>query len=370
MSIPIAHRNTFHFKDKLFLGVASVAASIALILLIMGLQTGLYSTLTAFIDNIDADLIVAQSGVKGLFSSNSALALDIHEEILDVVNASEAGHILVSDVIFTRNSTKTPVVLVGYEPETNFGSPWKLGEGRLLLNENEIILDSWLAERSQARIGEKVSLLGGEYTVVGFSRETASWMSPYVFLSLDAAEAALGLKDTVSFHLIRLANGADLNSAKAEIEEKIPGVEALTPKEIGDSDRRVLATVMDTPIAVILVISVIIGVAVISLTAYTSVSDRIREYGVLKAIGASNVRLARLVIKETFYLSVFGFIIGIGLAFFAANIIISVWPQFNIIIEWQSVLQLGFLTLFMSILAALLPINRLSQLDPQVVFKQ
>jgi hypothetical protein len=76
-----------------------------------------------------ADLVAAQSRVKGLFSSNSAVPLDVHDEVAAAI-ASEAGHIITADVILVRDDTKTPVLLVGYDSDTAFGGPWKIGDGQ------------------------------------------------------------------------------------------------------------------------------------------------------------------------------------------------------------------------------------------------
>jgi putative ABC transport system permease protein len=370
MSVPIARRNALHEKGKLIMEVLSVAASLAMILLVIGLRSGLYATLTAFIDNVGADLLVAQKGVEGLFSSDSAVALDLHDDIRAVAGASKAGHIAVADIIFSRGETKTPVVLVGFEPGTGFGSPWELSSGRMLAADDEIMLDSWLAERVAAGLGDTVELLGMEFTVVGLTRGTASWMSPYIFVSLSSAEEILGLSNLVSFHLLRFEQGADLAAVKSRIQHEFDGVVALTPREIAEADQRVVATIMDTPILIIIAISVVIGVAVMALAAYTSVSDRIREYGTLKAVGAGPANLSLLVIRETLIQTSLGFLLGLLLAYGSADLIMSAWPQFTIVIEPLSVVTLAGLSVGMSALASLLPIRRIRNIDPLFVFQR
>jgi putative ABC transport system permease protein len=370
MSVPVARRNALHEKGKLAICVLSVASSLAMILLVIGLRNGLYATLTAFIDNIGADLLVAQDGVQGLFSSDSAVALDLHDQLQASTGAEEAGHIVVADVIFSRGDTKTPVVLVGFQPDTDFGSPWELGTGRFLAGDDEIMLDSWLAERADAALGDRVELLGREFTVVGLTLGTASWMSPYVFVSLDAARQILGLTNVVSFHLLRLGTETDLAAAQATIATQFDGIEAITPQQIASSDQRVVATIMDTPILTIVLISIVIGVAVMALTSYTSVVDRIREYGTLKAIGASPRDLAALVIRETLIQSSLGFVLGALIAYTSASIIVSTWPQFSIVISPMSVVGLGGLSIGMSALASFLPIRRIRHIDPLFVFQR
>lgn len=369
MSVPLTRRNIFHESGKLALSVASVAASLALILLLFGFRDGLYITLNAFVNNIGADLIVAQGGVKGMFSSNSAISLRLHDDAVAAANAEEAGHILLADVIFTRGEVKTPVLLVGYDPGTTFGNPWKVGQGESITGDDQIMLDTWLAKRSGITLGDHVELLGREFEVVGLTRETSSWMSPYVFISLNAAETALGLSGIVSYHLLRLADGVDADAAARAVEDQIPGVDAMKPGEIAEADRRVLANIMDAPIFVMLVIGVVIGIAIMSLASYTAVTDRRREFGVLSAVGANGSQLARLVMAETLARSGLGYVFGAVLAYLAAGLIMAVWPQFNITIHLEAVAEVGILALVMSLIAALLPIRRLSQIDPMVVFK-
>ena len=370
MPVPFTSRNLLHEKGKLALSVAGVAAAIALILLLLGFREGLYATLTAYADNLDTDLIVPQSGVEGLFSSDSTLPLALHHEAVQATGATEAGHILLADVIFTSGETKTPILLVGYDPALPFGSPWKLGAGRLLEADDEILIDSWLAERAGALPGDEIELLGGSFTVVGLTRETASWMSPYMFITLDAAETVLGAYGMVSYHLLRLPEGADVESARRAIEGRVEGVEVLTPAEVAGADRRVIATIMDTPLNVMLVIGVVIGIAVTGLTAYTAVTDRMRKYGVLKAIGAGDGRLARLVVGETLVRAGMGFVAGIGFSYLAAALIMARWAQFNIVIRGGSLVQAGGLALVMSLVAGLLPVRRVAQIDPLIVFKE
>jgi len=369
MTVPLARRNLLHEKGKLLLSVLGVGAALTLIVLLLGFREGLYATLTAYVDSLDADLIVAQSGVKGFFASNSAIPAAIHDDIAAASGAVETGHVLVADVIFTVGETKTPVLLVGYNPETGIGGPWHLGQGRGVQGDGEVALDLWLAQRNGIAVGDRGDLLGRTFTVVGLTRETASWMSPYVFVSQRAAEEILQLPGGASFYFVRLAGDADVGAAAQAVETQVPGVDALRPSDVALADREVLAAVMETPIVVMLVISAIIGMAVMGLTAYIAVADRMRDYGVLKAIGAGRGRLNRLVAVETFYRAALGFVLGTGLSYLTAELIMALWPQFSIVIQPGAVVAAGAAALGMTTLAALLPIRRVAAIDPALAFK-
>lgn len=369
VSVPVARKSLLHEKGKLLLSVLGVAAALTLIVLLMGFREGLYATLTAYVDSMHADLIVAQSGVKGFFASNSAIPAGIHGEIDTASGAADTGHILVADVILARGTTKTPAMLVGYNPATGIGGPWALSEGRAVEADDEVALDLWLAQRNGVGVGDEIEVLDRTLRVVGLTRETASWMSPYIFVSQGAAEEMLGRTDTASFYFVYLPDGADVEAAVRAVEAEVPGVDALRPDEVAVADREVLAAVMETPIVVMLAISAVIGVAVMGLTAYTAVIDRRRDYGVLKAVGAGRAQLSRLVVVETLYRAVLGFVLGTGMSYGTAALIMRLWPQFTIVISPQSVAAAGASALVMTVLAALLPIRRVAAIDPAVVFK-
>lgn len=101
MSVPFVRRNLLHESGKPDLSLTTIAAAIALVLLLLGFREGLYKTLTAFVDNLGVDIVVAQSGVEGLFTSDSTLPLAWHDDVVTAVDAVEAGHIVVADIIFT-----------------------------------------------------------------------------------------------------------------------------------------------------------------------------------------------------------------------------------------------------------------------------
>ncbi|MEX2161561.1 MAG: FtsX-like permease family protein [Anaerolineales bacterium] len=369
MSASLAWKNVFHHKGKLILSVLSIGASLAMVLLLLGFREGLYAALTAYVNNLDVDLIATQSGNEGVVSANSVLPGGIHNELEELADAREAGHIAVAGVIFTSEEDKSPIVLVGYEPDSGLGDPWNLGAGRYSEQDDEILLDTWLAQRSRIQIGDTVELLGRKFEVVGLTRGTTSWMASYVFVTLPAAQEALGLEDSVSYHLLRLNDRTNLEAAKAAIESRFPNVKALEPDQIADTDRRTVAAVMDRPINILLFVAVIIGVAVMALTSYTSITDRLREYGLLKAVGARPLRLVIVVVQENLLSSSLGIVTGVALAYLSAALIIANWPQFNVTILPESVWNIAVLGLIMTLVAAMLPIRRLDRIDVLDVFK-
>jgi len=341
---------------------------LTLIVLLLGFRNGLYKAITAYLDNISADLLVTKSGVQGAFTASN-LPITLHNTLGASAGAAEIDHVLVGDFIFSQGNVKMPAVLVGYNIENGIGGPWKMSEGRGVEADDEVVLDASLARRAGVNIGDKITLLNQPFRVVGLSRETVSWLAVYLFISRSAAEKTLQLPGIASYYALRLPPKSDLTAVIDTIEKQFPSVEVFTPNQKTDASVRIVATVLDTPINLMLAISVVIGIAVMGLTAYTTIVDRMREYGVLKAVGASGAWLNRLVITETFYQAGLGFTVGTILSYMVAQVIMYLFPQFIIIIRPETLVLTGILALVMSILAALLPMRRLGAVDPAVVFR-
>jgi putative ABC transport system permease protein len=368
MSILLARRNLWHNRGKLILSAFGIAASLTLVLLLLGFRDGMYAAVSAYTDSVGADLIVMQSGGQGQMVS-SVLPAALHETLAQTAQAVEIEHVLIADIIFDYGDFKMPSILVGYNVENGFGGPWSLGAGRLVAAADEIVLDTWLAGRAGIQLEERIDVLGREFRVVGLSRGTASWIGSYLFVSRNAAEEILDLPGIASSYLLRLPPEADVNAVAATIESEIPGVETMTPAQRASINWRILGTTLNAPINMMLLIGAVTAIAVMGLTAYTAVVDRIREYGVLKAVGASALWLSRVVITETLCYAAVGYGVGIVLSYAAAFLIMSVFPQFTIVIYPETIALTGVMTVVMTVFASLLPIRRIAAIEPALVFK-
>lgn len=369
MSVPITQRNLLHNKGKFILHVLGIAAAFMLILLLFGFRNGMYSSISAYIEHIGVDLIVAQPGTDGFFSSASSLPSELHDALGNTYGVVQIDHILVSDTIFTHNTARTPVLLIGYHLESGFGGPWNIGNGRGLQADDEILLDTWLAWRSGVQVGDIVRLFGRSFSVVGLTRETSSWMSPYLFVSLSAAEDVLQAEGDASFFLLNLPTGTDTAAVRSMIERNFSNTQVVTPDQMAASDQQFLSTILDRPIAVMIIISGIIAIAIMGLITYTTVIGQMREYSVLKAIGASNRWLQSLALRESLFRTVLGFVVGVAFSLLASELIMQMWPQFTIRFHWQMLPVIGVAAILMTVIAAIWPIQRIATVDPAAVFK-
>ncbi|MCL4301541.1 MAG: ABC transporter permease [Anaerolineae bacterium] len=103
---------------------------------------------------------------------------------------------------------------------------------------------------------------------------------------------------------------------------------------------------------------------------YTDTVERVREYGVLKAVGAKNRHLYGLVIQQGLVTDLFGIIVGIGLAWVMAQGVMNAFPKFLVVLQPGSILLTALVGLLMGLLAAVLPARYVGSLDPARVFRK
>ncbi len=113
-----------------------------------------------------------------------------------------------------------------------------------------------------------------------------------------------------------------------------------------------------------------VGTAILGMIIYTATVERVREYGVLKAVGAKNRHLYWLVTQQGLFTALVGAGLGIGLAWLVGQWVMAVSPKFLVIIQFDSTLTILLTGLIMGLLAALLPARYVGGLDPARVFRK
>lgn len=365
----IAYKNLVHEKTRFLLSLMGIAFAVVLILILEGFAAGIYEQAAAYAQNSGAEIFVVQDGVDGMQSARSIIPEKLMGPLGKIEGVKHVAGVFAAPVMFERGHRKTPIVLIGYRPGDKMGGPWKLDSGRRPRRRGEAVLDLALAERNGIRLGDRARIMGETFKVVGLSRETTSWMNPYIFMLKADATRLLLAEGSVSYLLIHLRPSANLSEVIKETKDRAKGYDVLTAKSIAANDTAILEDVLSSPLTVIVAISYIIGTLVIGLTVYTAVFAKLGEYGVVKAIGASNSRLYLLVGEQALLLAALGFIAGVLLAFVTAARIEASFPQFIIEINRPVIARTFVIALVMGAFAAVIPMLLITRIEPADVFR-
>jgi putative ABC transport system permease protein len=364
----LARRNLFQDKTRLALSISGVALAVTLILIMAGFLAGMNQQITSYLDHSDGSIIVAQKGISNLLGATSLLPPRIESDVDAVDGVSNAIPILSQFIILDLHEIKQPVYLIGYDT-TQGGGPWEIAEGRAPQTDDEVILDRVLAKRHDLKVDDQIDVMGKEFTIVGLSDGTTSWMTSFLFIRRSAAESLLRAPGAVSFLLVEPVAGAERSGIVVRLK-KIEGVNVLTKDEMQANDIKLFAKIFSAPLRLMIAIAFLVGTMMVGLVIYTATIERQREYGVLKAIGASNRVLYSVVAVQALFASLAGSGSGILLAYATAALIMAVRPQFLIVFNpsdmaWALAAGLG-----MALAAALFPARVIAGLAPAEVFRK
>lgn len=362
--VPLARRNLAAEKRRVAVSLLGIGACVALILLLQGLWNGTRAQISAYPDNSRAGLFVGAVGARNLASDRSTLPAELAQDIGHLDGVSSASPIGARFVILDLHGTKFPLTVVGSVPG-EMGGPWNLGSGRSPLAVAEIALDEVTAADHGLELGEKLQFMGQELEVVGLLEDSRSWMTGMAFVALDALQAMQRTPDAASFILVDTASPGAVSRA---IEARYD-VEVLTSQELADNERQLYTDIIESPLLLMIGIAFAAGTMIVALTAYSSLVERLREFGVAKAIGARGRDLLRTVLGETLLLAIGGAAVGFVLFGVATRVLSALKPQFWTVISPRTAAAVVGSALLMAVLATYFPVRRVSRVEPASVYR-
>jgi putative ABC transport system permease protein len=170
-----------------------------------------------------------------------------------------------------------------------------------------------------------------------------------------------------------ITNSPDLNDAVREDLAEKYNVNIITPKTIADTISKI-SLAISIFVGNIAAVSLIVASVGIITTLWTSMMERIREIGILKAIGFSNPSIMRLFLNEAVIIGALGgalgMISGVGLAYAMRSLFRGDFAAaINPIFTPQTFVFTWLLCLILSVISGFYPAWRASQLDPVVALR-
>jgi putative ABC transport system permease protein len=218
-----------------------------------------------------------------------------------------------------------PELLTGIEPETWYDDSVELrvDAGRLLeAGERGVaVIGADLAERYDRRVGDTIQIREREFEVIGVLERTLTFPDKIAYVALrDAQEIYVdSVPQGLDYRTDELATQievfpADLAQADAvaaRIEEAVDEVRTVTPEQVADQIGQA-SVVFNLIIVGASVIAVIVGGLSVINTMVMTVSERVREIGIKKAVGARTRAILLEFIAEATLLGAIGGIIGLA----------------------------------------------------------
>ncbi|HET7644913.1 MAG TPA: ABC transporter permease [Candidatus Limnocylindria bacterium] len=218
-----------------------------------------------------------------------------------------------------------PELLTGIEPETWYDESvdLRVDAGRLLEpgDEGVTTIGADLAERYDLRVGDTFTIRDRDFEVVGVLERTLTFPDKIAYVPLADAQQ-IYVKDVPEGFQERTGDLAtqievfpdDLSKADAiaeAIDDRVDGVRTITPQQVADQIGQA-SIVFNLIIVGASVIAVIVGGLSVINTMVMTVSERVREIGIKKAVGAPTSAILREFVVEATLLGAIGGLIGLG----------------------------------------------------------
>jgi putative ABC transport system permease protein len=370
----LAQRNLFHDKIRLAVTLTGVAFAVVLIVVELGLFFGFTEATSCLIDNSKADIWVTSRNVPYL-----ELGVPFSErkfyQVKAVPGVADAEKLIVRGTRWNRlDGVQEMVQVVGCNPDGSMGGPWNMVEGSVqdLRIPDGVIVDEFYKKKlGVSRIGEVFEINGHRARVVGFTHGIRAFApSPYVFSNFQhALDYAPMRENRTTFVLVKIEPGANIGEVRKNISDSVKDVTVLTTAEFSRLTQRYWALTTGAGIAVLTaaVLGMLVGFVVVAQTIYATTMDHLKEFGTLKAMGAPNSYVYKVILKQATISAVIGYALGMILSGIVVYFAQPVGTP--ILMNWWMAIGTFLLTLVMCAGAALVSINKVTRLDPAMVFK-
>ncbi|WP_373780748.1 ABC transporter permease, partial [Jeotgalibaca porci] len=365
----LARKELWFSKKRFFLIGFIIVLITWLVFVLSGLGNGLSDLGTAVIRYSDLDVAVFEKDSE-LTLGKSTLPESVVAEALEVEGVEEAASIATAAGAIYRGvnvdeetGKKTAVLFVGIEPGSFMEPKTISGENLDEAEPNRVLVDESLM-REGFKLNDKITLngVGTEYTIGGFvSNKTLNHM-PAIFVTMDTLRgfkymvpgSDMGIEKPISAVFLK-GNNIDTEELTAAID----GIETGSIKETLNGIPGYSAE--SGTINLMLWLLIFISAFVIAVFFYVLTTQKVNQFGVMKAIGASNGFIIKSVVSEVFLLSGISILIGVGLTYLMTLVLPEDMP-FTLLPNM--VMLYGVILLATSLIGSLFSIRSIIKIDP------
>ncbi|MEB3359887.1 MAG: FtsX-like permease family protein [Synechococcales bacterium] len=411
--VSIARKNLFEDIPRFLVAQAGIMFAVSLVTIQLGILNGFTRSTARLIDASEADIWLAADEMVH-FELTQPMPLENMTIARGIEGVARAEALILSGGRWrSANGKIGPLRIIGFDPNGRLFQAGEILEGdRTQVSDPFSIMTDVtnLGSLQLPELGDQGEISGAPATLVGLTKDTQSIVSStMVFTSLENAKAystagltsnvlcdvqpgggldctttytqadesepiaepqALTVSDPISYVLIEAASEQDLDELKQRLEEAFPEAQALTKAEMASNTRNYwrLRTGIGFILGLGATVGMVVGMVIVGQILYSSVSDHLREYGTLKAMGASDRMIYGVIIEQSLWMAGLGYVpsmllcLGLGTWTYATQGIM-------ILITPTMAAGIFGITVIMCVGSALFAIQKVTHVDPAIVFK-
>src|SRR5918999_3314165 len=342
---------------RTLVSVAGIALGVSLVMLFTGLARGMSNDLQRRASNVRAELIFMRPGAVQLTATTANLDTRYVQRLEAIEGVEKALPVIRHIFQGSRGFGFEQIDGVEWEPYARMNG-LNIVDGRGPQGLNEVVIDETKARNNNLRVGDSIKPLGtDDYRVVGiYTPESGA----RVKMPLGAMQQALEAEGKATFIFLKLRNPEQLDEVAARINRELPGNTIQPTRDVFTSFEKSIPY-LGVFLRVLVGLAAVVSALVVMLAMYTTITERTREIGILKAMGASRSYIVGVIEKEAILISFIGLIAGFILSLIAGYFI---HKAYGLIFEysWSWALVAAAIGLIGGVLGALYPAWRASNL--------
>jgi len=343
---------------RTLVSVAGIALGVSLVMLFTGLARGMSDDLQRRATNLRAEIIFMRPGAVQLTTSTLNLSTEYVPRLKSIEGVADA----------------TPVARYFFQGSKGFGFEqiegvdWEayakmndisLVSGRAPQALDEVVIDETKARNNKLTVGSTLQPFGNQqYRVTGiYTPESGA----RVKMTLAAMQDALEARGNCSHILVKVKDPREELTVARRIDTELPGNKIQLTREWFTSIEKNIPY-LGVFLRVLVGLASLVSALVVMLAMYTTITERTREIGILKALGASRGYIVGIIEKEAIIISLIGLVIGFVVSFIAGYFIHRAYGLF-FEYTWRWALTAAGIGIIGGAIGALYPAIRASNLD-------
>jgi putative ABC transport system permease protein len=306
---------------------------------------------------VGADVLVRPPGSSLLSLSGAPMSEKLTDKLRHEAHVAAATGTIVHPV-----SGVTTVTGVDLPTFNRMSGGFKFLQGGPFERPDDIIVDEYYARQRNVKAGGTINVLNRDWHVCGV---VEAGKLTRIALPLRTLQDLTGNTGKISQIYLKVDKPENVQAVIDNLKKELEGYSIYSMEEFTS-----LISVNNVPglrafINVMVAIGIVIGFAVVCLSMYMAVLQRTREIGILKALGASQWYVMRMILMEAAILGIAGSLVGVVLSFAARGLIVALVPASltqAIVPEWWPIA--GIIALVGALLGALYPGLRAARQDP------
>ncbi len=339
--------------------ILAVALEVVLILVVVGLTTGIQNETGKRTEGVGADIMFQPPNSSLILAlSNTPMPIAIGDKLRGVEDVKA-----VAPVQTMVNSSAGLEIIYGIDAPSfdavSGGFLWH--KGGLFKGPGEVVVDDIYAEAKHVGVGDEVELVNHKFKVAGIVEHGKG---ARLFMSLKAMQDMTASQDKASLFFVKLHNPDRLQAVIQRMEQAFPTYGVRPLKEYTKLMMSNSMVALDAFIEAVVFVALSIGVLVIFLSMYTAITERTREIGILRSLGASKAFIVSLIFQESAVICLFGVVAGIGSSFLVARAVRVVFPTLTVMITPDWILRAAVFAVLSGIIGSLYPSIKAAKQDP------